>query len=353
MTARVRVASSLPYIALHTKSLDSFALHQAGDTAQLAFFKLLMLAGRRGGTGTVPRDPEQLQFVVRLSGGVAAMSEAVDALIVAGLLEDYDDDTLHIVQWARYQAAPSAQVRTSARVGQAQGQHRRYHNAGRHTTAPNADCDLCAAGSGAVSPCEPVKAPAGLPVPATAPQAQGGDAGRADKTPTTPTKDAEAGTGLASQATDDADDDNDAPVVSPDVAPVVEGPTVEDLRKRLWDATTSTVEEAAVTPGWTTRAAYELMHEKAEAATTKYAGRVKGVGPATLLNVVVSHAAQQLVPEGQELTRGTVQLLHRFRRDAGIGAVLDAIEQSMGKQQPAVYVLTVIRSKTAALTAAA
>lgn len=271
MTAlpKTPTAGARTWIAAHARMLNDPELLMRGEAGWLFWTKVIMLSGAEGLEGRIPADARLLQVNLRMDGGIKAVQDELDAFRDMGKLVDDpegDDRFVYIRAWAWNQAdrAGSTTRAAASRVSQ----NVRRHDEGHHNGQPRQDCPKC---SGTMPNTPEAPAPGGRPT------------------------------------------EHDPVAVDGEL-------NSRDVKTKVWDRCTELV-ALAEEDGEDALAAYDIGYETAQAAAAKYA-HVKGIGDATLLNVVVSHAATTYLSRGGKTPEsGTLRFLHGLRRDHGFALI--------------------------------
>lgn len=278
------VGGSRHWIAWKTKVLNDADVMLMPNIARMAFPYLLALSADQGLEGRVPVSPRACQVSVRCDGGVPEMADALRHLMIAGLLVvDPDDDAfLYFRGWDSNQADRGGSV-TRPKTSTA-SQNVRRHNEGKHSGVAREGCELC--------------------LPPSAVQVENCSHN-------------EVATPAARQS------------------------DARGVKARAWDRCTAEIEQAKQ-DGRELVEVYSGLYEWMQEQAPRYAS-VKGIGTATLLNVVVSHCAHTfLSAEGTGPDAGTLNVLHGLRRDHGAD-VLGAIALGAKANHPVPYIQGIFR----------
>jgi hypothetical protein len=287
-----------PFIVSHTATLTDARLRMSGNAARLAHADLLLLSAAQGLDGRIPSDVREVQFVLQLDGGVAeCVAALIDLRNIGKLIPAPDGDIAFefLTDWPKTQADMSGSD-TRAESNR-QAAFRPGHMAGKHTEAREG-CALCALGVPSVPP-----APAG---------------------------------GAESTSPSEV-----APKQVPAEAEVAAQLTACAVKAQVRDRCTAVVEQAEET-GDELVAVYADLYDYVREQAPKAAG-IKGIGEATLLNVVVAHAAHTfLSPDGTGPDRGTLNVLYGLRSEHGAD-VLAKIALGAKATSPVAYIQSIYK----------
>jgi len=279
-----------PFVLLHRSILTSRSFRELSDAAKCVFLVGLAEAGQGEDQGQFCARPAAVADMAALEGGRKAAETAIAELMDLGLLVQ-DGDTLVYPKWDRYQAEwKSSEEQTEANKRNAD---KRWHGAGNHADKPKADCYLCQQGGAAQT-----SAPQSLTALDAAPEA-----------------------------------------TAPDQTTIDEATAVKGRVRERCDRVIALADES----GTDRLEAYEGLYEFVTAQAPRFAD-VKGIGEATLLNVVIDHAAHYYLSPSKKITDRTLSKIHGIRGRNGID-VLAKMDKAAGMEKPMGYFLACYRDE--------
>lgn len=281
-TGKTPRGKSRPFVMLFTSLLNDTDLILAGQDARGLYPYLLLHSGEQGLDGYLPSDPRAIQLFAHLDGGAKAVEAAIETLVDINKLERHEDGRLYIRTWTLYQAdLGGSDTRSQTMVLE-------NHKRGNHKT-PKDGCSLCAQGDVAApaqATATPVQQPVAVAVPAS----------------------------------------NEAADIK------------EKVRSRC-DQVVTLAEESGEDIYTAYVTLYEFVTDQAPRFTS-----VKGIGEATLLNVVIDHAAHRFLSPAKAISDRTLSKLHGIRKEHGI-EVLATMARSADMEKPMGYFLACYRDE--------
>ncbi|MBT9254438.1 hypothetical protein KMZ32_01860 [Phycicoccus sp. MAQZ13P-2] len=292
------------WVVWRVKALTDQRLLRLGQDAHGLFPYLLLM--NDAGEGRVWSDAESVALLLPRSYTIESVQASLKELVARGLLElDADDSDFYIFPgWSKNQADRAGST-TRAKTSQA-SQLRRFHREGKHEVAPKPECQSCQEAT--VS----------------------SHAAQVEVTP-------------EPQSTQPPVEVVEQPALVDELEV-----TVKVVKDRVWAVcdklvATTTKDDVPIIE------AYEVAYSGAQEAAAKYAA-VKGIGEATLLNLVVTHAAQRLLTrDGNSLADGTVRALHGMRRAHGFDVIVRMTDPKVSEaNNPIAYLMGCYRNGAAA-----